>query len=190
MKLATKAVFGALAVAGSVMALSAPANAQSVYFGADSGGGVYGGYDSGAYADPYYADPGYSDPYADPYYDSYDSGYGDPYACSYYDYYEPPWGYPPDYCNYQTWTQPVYYGGLWYGGPIYCRAFGGVNWFWLNGGWRRDEWRGSRPGYIDWSRNRYWGGDIHHRPNSRGVWNGRQWDGRNGFTGGNFNRGN
>ena len=47
MKRVTKAVFGALAVAGSAMALSAPASAQSVYFGADSNGGVYGGYDSG-----------------------------------------------------------------------------------------------------------------------------------------------
>src|ERR1041384_4753756 len=139
MKRVTRAVFGALAVAGSAMALTAPAAAQSVYFGADSNGGVYGGYNSGGYADPYYADPGYADPaYADPYYDSYayDSAYGDPYAsCDYYDYYEPPWGYPPDYCNYQVWTDPVYYGGLWYGGPIYYRSYAGVNWFWLNGGW-------------------------------------------------------
>src|ERR1043166_9137285 len=104
MKSISKVAIGALTLAGSIMAIGAPAQAQSVYFGADSGGGVYGGYDSGAYADPYY-----SDPYADPYYDAYAADpYGsDPYACSYYDYYEPPWGYPPDYCNYQVWTQPV-----------------------------------------------------------------------------------
>jgi hypothetical protein len=184
MKLATKAVFGALAVAGSVMALSAPASAQSFSFGIDGGNGYVGGYyDSDPYAGAY--DPAYG---VDPYYDQY--AYDDPYACTYYDYYDPPWGYPPDYCNYQVWTDPVYYGGLWYGGPIYYRSYAGANWFWLNGGWRRDEWRGARPGYIDWGRNRYWRGDVHHRPNSRGAWNGRRWDGRNGFTGGNFARGN
>jgi len=177
MKSLTKAAFGSLAVAGSVMAFSAPASAQSVYFGYDSGGGAYGGYyDSDPYAGSY-----------DPYYDAYGSTYDDPYACSYYDYYDAPWGYPSDYCNYQTWNEPVYYGGLWYGGPIYYRTYAGANWFWLNGGWRRDEWRGSRPGYIDWGRNRYWRSELHHRPNSRGVWNGRQWDGR-GFAGGNYDR--
>src|SRR5678815_2105288 len=87
MKRVTKAVFGALAVAGSAMALSAPATAQSVYFGADSNGGVYGGYNSGGYADPYYADPGYADPGYGSYdpYASYDYAYDDPSACSYYD---------------------------------------------------------------------------------------------------------
>ncbi len=177
MKSLTKTAFRAVAVAGSVMAFSAPVNAQSVYFGYDSSGGAYGGYyDSAPYAGSY-----------DPYYDAYGSTYVDPYACTSYDYYDAPWGYPQDYCNYQTWSEPVYYGGLWYGGPIYYRAYGGANWFWLNGGWRRDEWRGSRPGYIDWGRNRYWRGELHHRPNSRGVWNGRQWDGR-GFAGGNDRR--
>ena len=181
MKKMTKAVLAALALTGAAMAMSAPAKAQvSAYVGVggDSGFGAY--YESDSYADPYYAAP---------YADAYDSNYADPYACDYYDYYEPPWGYPPDYCNYQVWTQPVYASGLWYGGPIYYRSYSGVNWFWLNGGWRRDEWRGSRPGRIDWSRNRYWSGQIHHRPNSRGVWNGRSWNG-NGFVGGNYNRGN
>ena len=185
MNLATKAVFGALAVAGSVMAVSAPASAQSFSFGIGGDNGYIGGtYDSDPYAGSYGPDPYYA---PDPYYDDY--AYADPYACTYYDYYNPPWGYPPDYCNYQTWNEPVYYGGLWYGGPIYYRSYGGVNWFWLNGGWRRDEWRGTRPARIDWGHNRYWRGEINHRPNSRGVWNGRQWNGR-GFTGGNVARGN
>ncbi len=69
------------------------------------------------YSDPYYYyTPTYT-PLYDPFYDPY---------C---DYYTPPWGYPLDYCRYQTWNQPVYYGGLWYSGPIYYRAIGGVNWF-------------------------------------------------------------
>ena len=80
------------------------------------------------------------------------------------DYYTPPWGYPSDYCRYQIWSDPVYSGGIWYGGPIYYRAYGGTNWFWLNNGWRRNEWRGARP-RIDWSRggNRYWSGNIVRR---------------------------
>jgi len=78
------------------------------------------------------------------------------------DYYTPPWGYPPDYCRYRIWNEPVYYSGIWYGGPIYYRTQSGTNWFWLNGGWRRDEWRGSRP-RIDWNRggNKFWRGNVH-----------------------------
>jgi len=99
---------------------------------------TYTSYDDGSY----YAAPGYAANYDD--------------SC---DYYSPPWGYPADYCRYQTWNEPVYYGGLWYSGPIYYRNYAGANWFWLNGDWRRDEWRGSRPA-IDWNRNRYWRGEI------------------------------
>ena len=85
------------------------------------------------YSDPnYYYTPTYT-PLYDPFYDPY---------C---DYYTPPWGFPLDYCRYQTWNQPVYFGGLWYSGPIYYRAVSGVNWYWLNGSWCRDEWRGARP---------------------------------------------
>jgi hypothetical protein len=78
------------------------------------------------------------------------------------DYYTPPWGYPADYCRYRVWNQPVYYGGVWFNGPIYYRTIGDVNWFWLNGNWRRDQWRGRRD-TIDYRRspNQYWRGDIH-----------------------------
>lgn len=77
-------------------------------------------------------------------------------------YYTPPWGYPPDYCQYQVWNEPIYYGGIWFSGPIYYRRYLGENWFWLRGGWRRDEWHGPRPN-IDWSRNgnQRWHGEIH-----------------------------
>ena len=82
------------------------------------------------------------------------------------DYYTPPWGYPADYCRYQLWSEPVYYGGVWYSGPIYSRFYGGERLYWLNGDWRHDEWRGARPN-IDWSRGRnvYWKGDLHHGRN-------------------------
>ena len=172
MKIVTKAVLAALALTGSAMAVSAPANAQvSAYLGVGSGDPGYGGYyESDPYADPYYADP-------------YDNSYADPYAC---DYYEPPWGYPPDYCSYQTWNQPVYFGGLWYGGPIYYRSYGAERLFWLNGGWRRDEWRGSRPGRIDWGRNMRWNGPIQHRGGFAG---GGNWNGGSNFAGRNWNGG-
>ena len=138
-------LIGALALAGTALVITAPAKAQvGAYFGSDGVSvGVGDGY---GYADPYgqysdpYADPYYgaTDPYAgDPYYDGTDPAYGN--SC---DYYNPPWGFPTDYCNYQLWYEPVYYGGSWYSGPFYYRNFGGYNQFWLNGGWRRDNWRG------------------------------------------------
>ena len=106
----------------------------------------------------------------------------DPFYDPYCDYYTPPWGYPLDYCRYQTWNQPVYYGGLWYSGPIYHRIVSGVPWYWLNGRWCRDEWRGARPSYIDWGRNKRWNGNRHNWRDEyrRGNWAGRDtWVGRN-----------
>jgi hypothetical protein len=66
--------------------------------------------------------------------------------CDYYDYYDepPPWGLPPDYCEYPVYFEPVYYDGYWYRGPIYYRWSGGERLYWLNGGWRHDNWRGGR----------------------------------------------
>jgi hypothetical protein len=79
------------------------------------------------------------------------------------DYYTPPWGYPADYCRYRVWNQPVYFSGVWYDGPIYYRNLRGVNWFWLNGNWRRDEWRGGPRPNVDYNRggNQFWRGAIH-----------------------------
>src|ERR1043165_8387531 len=145
-------LLSAIALAGTALVVTAPAKAQvDAYIGSD-GVGVNVG------------DPGYGyDPYYDSYADPYANAYADPYADPYYgasnecDYYTPPWGFPPDYCNYQLWYDPVYYGGAWYSGPFYYRNFGGLNYFWLNGGWRRDGWRGARPGRINWGgRNQFW----------------------------------
>lgn len=102
---------------------------------------------------------------------SFGGGYfSDP--CDYYDYYSepPPWGLPPDYCDYPVNFEPVYYGGYWYRGPIYYRWYGGQRLFWLNGGWRHDDWRGSRPS-IRWT--------------DRGGWD----RGRGGHMGGSYNSG-
>src|ERR1700680_2217055 len=173
MKQVTKAIFGALALAGAVSALSAPAMAQSDPYNGYYGPDPYGPPGTAAapyanatqYADPYaqqapdpYAQQApYADPYA--YQQPYPYANADPYAC---DYYNPPWGYPPDYCAYQVWQEPIYVGGLWYSGPIYYRNYGGGRQFWLNGGWRGDEWRGARPAQIDWGRNMRWSGSAIH----------------------------
>jgi hypothetical protein len=78
--------------------------------------------------------------------------------CDYYDYYDgpPPWGLPADYCDYPVYFEPVYYDGIWYRGPIYYRWYGGQRLFWLNGNWRRDEWRGGLPD-IRWEDRGGWG---------------------------------
>jgi len=144
MRRVSVAFVGALMVAGTAFAVSTPANAQveiQGYFGTDP----YYGADRGYGADPYY-DQGYGDQGYDPHYGqyAYDDYYDPSYNPSCDDYYAPPWGYPPDYCNYEIWYDPIYFGGAWYSGPIYYNVFGGENLYWLNGGWRRDEWRGAR----------------------------------------------
>jgi len=61
-----------------------------------------------------------------------------------------PWGAPRNFCAYSLYYQPVYYGGRWYRGPIYYKAARGQRMFWINNGWRYDQWRGHRPTRIDW----------------------------------------
>lgn len=48
------------------------------------------------------------------------------------------WDYPVSYC-------PVYFGDAWYRGPVYYRVWYGEPYFWVRGGWHRDEWGGPRP---------------------------------------------
>ncbi len=108
--------------------------------------------------------------------------YGDSYGpCDYYDYYDapPPWGMPSDYCDYDIYDQPVFWGGEWYRGPIYYRMDRGERVYWLNGGWRHDEWRGARPGRIDWDDR----GRDHYRGGAHG-WNGGGHDWHGGDHGG------
>jgi hypothetical protein len=56
-------------------------------------------------------------------------------------------GCPDGYWDQPVWYGPVYYGGGWYQGPVYYRDIGGEHWYWIHGGWHRDEWRGPRPGW-------------------------------------------
>jgi hypothetical protein len=95
------------------------------------------------------------------------------------DYYSPPWGYPADYCNYEVWDQPVYADGIWYNGPIYTRADGGVRWFWIRGRWRRHAWTGTLPafrwgraGFVNWH-GKSVRGKYQWRFGSRHNWRGR-----------------
>lgn len=108
----------------------------------------------------------------------YDGGYFAD-SCDYYDYYDvaPPWGLPPDYCEYPVYYEPVYWGGSWYRGPIYYRWYGGERLYWLNGGWRRDGWRGARPS-IRWTDHGGWHGGH--------AWGGR-FDGNRGWGDGHRN---
>ena len=55
------------------------------------------------------------------------------------------WGCPQDYWDYPVYYGPVYYRGEWYRGPVYYRLRHGHYYYWLRGGWHRDQWRGPRP---------------------------------------------
>ncbi len=97
-------------------------------------------------------------------------GYASFGPCDYYDYYDaaPPWGLPPDYCDDNVYFQPIFWDGEWYRGPIYYRWEHGRRVFWLNGGWRRAEWRHHGHYNIHWrERGRehfrhFHGGYRHH----------------------------
>ncbi len=63
------------------------------------------------------------------------------------------WGCPEDYWDYPVFYGPVYYGDAWYDGPFYYRAIDGDDWYWVHGGWHRDEWQGPHPHW--WHQYRY-----------------------------------
>ena len=54
------------------------------------------------------------------------------------------WGCPDEYWDMPVYYGPVFYDGSWFQGPTYYRDYGGARWFWVHGGWRRDEWRHPR----------------------------------------------
>lgn len=64
------------------------------------------------------------------------------------------WGCPGGYWDYPVYYGPVYYEGGWYEGPVYYREMDGEYWYWVHGGWHRDEWRGERP---EWAREAHYG---------------------------------
>ena len=66
------------------------------------------------------------------------------------------WGCPDEYWDLPVYYGPVFFDGAWYEGPLYYRNYGGERWYWVRGGWRRDEWRGPRP--------RWWKGNYRYGP--------------------------
>lgn len=119
------------------------------------------------------------------------------------------WGCPGDYWDYPVYYGPVYYDDEWFDGPVYYRVIDGDYWYWVHGGWHRDQWHGPRPhwwghyrygpalGYTFYSghgfhhgHDRYWHGADWH-PGRDNGWHGdhRGWDRHDGGDGGRFDRG-
>ncbi|HEX2594023.1 MAG TPA: hypothetical protein VHL34_21155 [Rhizomicrobium sp.] len=170
MKKLAMAALGALMMAGTTAATTAPAEAR-VVVGIGFGGGGY-------YAPGYHGGYGYR--VCDPY-----SRYYNPYRCEDDRYYS-------DY-----YYDPIYFGGGWYRGPFRYRDYRGYREFWVNGGWHRNEWRGHYPthysyrgGWYGSSHPRYsghtWNGDNGHNWTSN---NGHGWNGGNNGGGHNWNGG-
>jgi hypothetical protein len=89
-------------------------------------------------------------------------------------------GYSP--CDAQYYYEPIYYGGAWYHGPYRWRMENGERVFFVNGGWRRNEWRENHVpdsivfrngGYYRGGRYEGWGGaerfNARFQPNDRGI---------------------
>ena len=63
-------------------------------------------------------------------------------------------GCPDRFWRYRIYYGPVFYHGQWFRGPVYVKDDHGRNWFWVAGGWHRDEWHTRRP---EWARHGYFG---------------------------------
>ncbi len=111
MKGFSKAVLGALLLAGATTLSAAPAAAH-VSIGIGIGG--YGGY-GGYYGQRYYGPPYYA--YCDP-----DSRWYDPYRCNEYD-------------DYDYYNGPVFIDGFWLNGGFRSRFRGGHREFFYHDGW-------------------------------------------------------
>ena len=64
------------------------------------------------------------------------------------------WGCPQHFWKYPIFYGPVYYEDAWYRGPVYYRVEDGVHWYWIHGGWHRNQWEGPRP---EWARVDHYG---------------------------------
>jgi hypothetical protein len=63
-------------------------------------------------------------------------------------------GCPDHFWKYRIYYGPVYFRGTWFRGPVYVKDDRGRHYFWVAGGWHRDEWHAERP---RWARNAYFG---------------------------------
>jgi hypothetical protein len=55
------------------------------------------------------------------------------------------WGCPDEFWDYPLYYCPVFYDGTWFRGPVYFSRRHDELWYWVHGGWHRDEWDGPRP---------------------------------------------
>lgn len=74
----------------------------------------------------------------------------------------------PGFCGYPRFSEPVFIDGMWVNQPLYYRTYGGVRYFWYQGGWRA--------GHGSWDGRRF-NGDWHR------TWHERGWD-RDDWRGG------
>jgi hypothetical protein len=66
-------------------------------------------------------------------------------------------GYNPYEGEY--YYDPIFFDGSWYHGPYRWRMSGGERVYWIDGGWRRNEWRGGAyPGSITFHNGGYYRG--------------------------------
>jgi len=72
----------------------------------------------------------------------------------------PPVVVAPEYVPYDAefYYDPIYIDGAWYHGPYRWRMVDGVRVFWVDGGWRRNEWHGAIPGSLMFRNGGYWRG--------------------------------
>jgi hypothetical protein len=66
-------------------------------------------------------------------------------------------GCPDRFWQYRVYYGPVYYHGTWFRGPVYVKDDRGRHYFWVAGGWHRDEWHADRP---RWARNAHFGAPL------------------------------
>jgi hypothetical protein len=90
-------------------------------------------------------------------------------------------GCPNLFWTYKIYYGPVYYRGTWFRGPVYVKDDRGRHYFWVAGGWHRDEWHAERP---RWARNAGFGPAL-----SRNYYEGREFRDRDERRADNYGRG-
>jgi hypothetical protein len=63
------------------------------------------------------------------------------------------YGCPDVFYDMPIWYGPVFYGSVWFAGPVYYRIRHGQRQYWIHGGWHYDTWRGPHPSW--WNAGHY-----------------------------------
>jgi hypothetical protein len=88
-------------------------------------------------------------------------------------------GCPDRFWRYRIYYGPVFFHGRWFKGPVYVKDDRGRHYFWVQGGWHRDEWHEQRP---SWARNSHFGPALpreYYQANNFGGGGQRRDEGRN-----------